>query len=215
MCSSDALISTYQGGQRHAFRRSAKRYICVTVPLRKTARRKWRLVSKRKWRARRDSNSRPSGSKPFDLLSQILPEEWLIERIQQVGATSCNLLSPSFIPICGIFAAVFCNLRYIFVTASRSSRTRQGASPVEPQRWVGSCKLLKLADCIIVTTFCRLNKRHSSPILNWDMSFSCFFCVVERTRRIGLVGVVRQFVVPDMKRISFCLAQALRFGIAG
>jgi len=28
-------------------------------------------------------------------------------------------------------------------------------------------------------------------------------------------GVVRQFVVPDMKRISFCLAQALRFGITG
>ena len=28
-------------------------------------------------------------------------------------------------------------------------------------------------------------------------------------------GVVRQFVVPDMKRISFCLAQAFRFGIAG
>jgi hypothetical protein len=28
-------------------------------------------------------------------------------------------------------------------------------------------------------------------------------------------SVVRQFVVPDMKRISFCLAQALRFGIAG
>jgi len=27
--------------------------------------------------------------------------------------------------------------------------------------------------------------------------------------------VVRQFAVPDMKRISFCLAQALRFGIAG
>jgi hypothetical protein len=26
-------------------------------------------------------------------------------------------------------------------------------------------------------------------------------------------GEVRQFVVPDMKRISFCLAQALRFGI--
>jgi hypothetical protein len=27
--------------------------------------------------------------------------------------------------------------------------------------------------------------------------------------------VVRQFVVPNLKRISFCLAQALRFGIAG
>jgi hypothetical protein len=52
-----------------------------------------------------------------------LPEEWLIERIQQVGANFCNLLSPSFIAICGIFAAVFFNLRYIFVTASQSSRT--------------------------------------------------------------------------------------------
>jgi hypothetical protein len=30
-----------------------------------------------------------------------------------------------------------------------------------------------------------------------------------------LAAVVRQFVVPDMKRISFCLAQALRFGITG
>jgi hypothetical protein len=29
------------------------------------------------------------------------------------------------------------------------------------------------------------------------------------------IPVVRQFVVPDMKRISFCLAQAFRFGIAG
>jgi CheY-like chemotaxis protein len=28
-------------------------------------------------------------------------------------------------------------------------------------------------------------------------------------------GVVRQFVVPDMKKISFCLAQALRFGTTG
>jgi biotin transporter BioY len=28
-------------------------------------------------------------------------------------------------------------------------------------------------------------------------------------------AVVCQFVVPDMKRISFCLAQAHRFGIAG
>jgi len=27
--------------------------------------------------------------------------------------------------------------------------------------------------------------------------------------------VVRQFVVPDMKKIFFCLAQALRFGTAG
>jgi len=33
--------------------------------------------------------------------------------------------------------------------------------------------------------------------------------------RDEVVAVVRQFVVPDMKRIFFCLAQALRFGIAG
>jgi hypothetical protein len=33
---------------------------------------------------------------------------------------SRNLLSPSFVVICGSFAAVFCNLRYIFVTASQS-----------------------------------------------------------------------------------------------
>jgi len=54
-----------------------------------------------------------------------LPEEWLIERIQQVGANSRNLLSPSFIVISGIFAAVFCNLRYIFVTASLLSITQK------------------------------------------------------------------------------------------
>jgi hypothetical protein len=69
-----------------------------------------------------DSNSRPSGSKPFDLLCQVLPEEWLIERIQQVAANSRNLLSLSLIAICGISAAVFCGLRYILMTASRSSR---------------------------------------------------------------------------------------------
>src|SRR6266481_2930403 len=33
--------------------------------------------------------------------------------------------------------------------------------------------------------------------------------------RDEVVAVVRQFVVPDMKRIFFWLAQALRFGIAG
>ncbi len=75
-----------------------------------------------RWRARRDSNPRPSASKPFDLLCQILPEEWLIERIQQVGANSRNLLSPSFIFVCRLFAAVFRTLRYIFVTAG--SRVR-------------------------------------------------------------------------------------------
>jgi len=40
-----------------------------------------------------------------------LPEEWLIERIQQVGANSRNLLSPSFVVVCRIFAAVFRHLR--------------------------------------------------------------------------------------------------------
>ena len=121
-----------------------------------------------------------------------MPEEWLIERIQQVGANSCNLLSPSFIVICGIFAAVFCNLRYIFVTASRSSRKRQGANPVAPQRWAGSCKLPKLADCIIVTNV--LPPEQAPPLFAYSQlghvvqTFRCFFCVVERTLRIGLVG---------------------------
>jgi hypothetical protein len=45
-----------------------------------------------------------------------LPEEWLIERNQQVGANSRNLLSPSFVAVCRIFAAAFRTLRYIFVT---------------------------------------------------------------------------------------------------
>jgi hypothetical protein len=49
---------------------------------------------------RKDSNSRPPSSMQFDLLCQILPVEWLIVRIQQVGANSRNLLSPSFIVIC-------------------------------------------------------------------------------------------------------------------
>ena len=35
-----------------------------------------------------------------ELLCQILPEEWLIERIQQVGANSRNRLSPSFAVVC-------------------------------------------------------------------------------------------------------------------
>jgi hypothetical protein len=46
-----------------------------------------------------------------------LPEEWLIERIQQVGATSRKLLSASFIGICFTFAVVFRALGYIFVTS--------------------------------------------------------------------------------------------------
>jgi hypothetical protein len=45
-----------------------------------------------------------------------MPEEWLIERNQQVGANSRNLLSPFFVFVCRTFAAVFRNLRYIFVT---------------------------------------------------------------------------------------------------
>jgi hypothetical protein len=52
-----------------------------------------------------------------------LPEEWLIERIQQVGANSRNLLSPSFIVVCRLFAAVFRPLRDIFVTDAATSRT--------------------------------------------------------------------------------------------
>jgi hypothetical protein len=66
------------------------------------------------WCARRDSNSRPSGSKSFDLRCQILPEEWLIERIQQVGEIPANhfpllLLSsttglPLFSAICVTFS---------------------------------------------------------------------------------------------------------------
>jgi hypothetical protein len=66
-------------------------------------------------------HSRPSASKPFDLLCQILPEEWLIERIQQVGANSCKPLSPSFVVIYRGIAAVFCGLRDIFVTDAITS----------------------------------------------------------------------------------------------
>jgi hypothetical protein len=47
-----------------------------------------------------------------------LPEEWLIERIQQVGTNSRKPFSPSFVAICFKFAAVFRRLRYIFVTAA-------------------------------------------------------------------------------------------------
>ena len=48
----------------------------------------------------------------------------LIEWIQQVGANSRKLLSPSFIVICGIFAAVLFNLRYIYVTAKSWRQSR-------------------------------------------------------------------------------------------
>ena len=75
-----------------------------------------------KWRARGDSNSRPSASKPFELLCQILPEEWLIEWIQQVGTNSRNLLSPSFVAIGRRIATVFRNLRDISVTDAVTSR---------------------------------------------------------------------------------------------
>jgi hypothetical protein len=34
-------------------------------------------------------------------------------------------------------------------------------------------------------TFCRLKKRHSSHILDGEMSFLLLFCVVERTHQIG------------------------------
>ena len=79
--------------------------------------------------ARGDSNSRPSGSKPFDPLCQILPEEWLIERIQQVGADSGKPLSPSFVVIYHGIAVVFRALRGIFVTdASSAELRRQGSN---------------------------------------------------------------------------------------
>jgi len=45
-----------------------------------------------------------------------LPEEWLIEWIQQVGANRCKLLFPSFVVIWHSIAAVFRKLRDIFVT---------------------------------------------------------------------------------------------------
>jgi hypothetical protein len=51
-----------------------------------------------------------------------LPEEWLIERIQQAGANFRNLFSPSFVVVCGIFAAVFRPLRDTFVTDAITSR---------------------------------------------------------------------------------------------
>jgi len=108
-------------------------------------------------------------------------------RISKLGANSCNLLSPSLTVICGIFAAVFCNLRYIFVTASRSSRTRQGANPVEPQRWAGICKLLKLADCIIVTN---VLPPEQAPLFAYSQLghvVQLLFCVVQThaPNRIG------------------------------
>jgi hypothetical protein len=49
-----------------------------------------------------------------------LPEEWLIERNQQVGAISRKPLSPPFVAVCRTFAVVFRNLRYIFVTVPDS-----------------------------------------------------------------------------------------------
>jgi hypothetical protein len=55
-----------------------------------------------------------------------LPEERLIERIQQVRAHSRNLLSPSFVVVCRIFAAVFGNLRDIFVTAAEEPSVELG-----------------------------------------------------------------------------------------
>jgi hypothetical protein len=80
------------------------------------------------WCARRDSNSRPSGSKSLDLLCQILPEEWLIERIQQVGANSGKPLSPSFVVIYHGIAVVFRALRDMFVTDTSSAELRRQGS---------------------------------------------------------------------------------------
>jgi hypothetical protein len=53
-----------------------------------------------------------------------LPEEWLIERSQQVGTNSGKPLSPSFVAICFTIAAVFRDLRYIFVTEARRAAFR-------------------------------------------------------------------------------------------
>src|SRR5882762_528123 len=59
------------------------------------------------------------------------------------------------------FSFLYCYLRHLcrrflqFALHFRDSiaiqPNAQGANPVEPQRWAGSCKLLELADCIIVT----------------------------------------------------------------
>ena len=61
--------------------------------------------------------------KPFELLCQILPEEWLIERNQQVGTNFRKPLSPSFVALCFTIAAIFRNLRYIFVTVATINLT--------------------------------------------------------------------------------------------
>jgi hypothetical protein len=52
-----------------------------------------------------------------------LPEEWLIERNQQVGTNFRKLLSPSFVALCFTIAAIFRNLRYIFVTVATINLT--------------------------------------------------------------------------------------------
>jgi hypothetical protein len=81
------------------------------------------------WCDRRDSNSRTSGSKSFDLLCQILPEEWLVDRIQQVGANSRSKpLSRSFVVIYHGIAVVFRALRDIFVTDTSSAELRRQGS---------------------------------------------------------------------------------------
>jgi hypothetical protein len=81
-----------------------------------------------------------SGSKLFDLLCQISPEDWLIERIQQGGTNSHKLLSPPFVVIYRVIADVFRALRDIFVTASRSSdpteRTQEPIRTRESQNGV-------------------------------------------------------------------------------
>src|ERR1700688_1837520 len=56
------------------------------------------------------------GQKPTDRFCQILPEEALPARFQQVRTILRNALSPSFSPILLAFAVVFRNLRYVFVT---------------------------------------------------------------------------------------------------
>jgi hypothetical protein len=61
--------------------------------------------------------------KPFELLYQILSEEWPIERNQQVGTNFRKPLSPSFGALCFTIAAIFRNLRYIFVTVATINLT--------------------------------------------------------------------------------------------
>jgi hypothetical protein len=78
-----------------------------------------------RWRARRDSNSRPSGSKPFDLLIYFAKSCNLARGVanRTDSASWGKFLQPtfsiisSFVAIRRGIATVFRNLRDIFVTA--------------------------------------------------------------------------------------------------